>query len=173
MRIKRFHIEHLPKEYNFAVVAESPINEECAQFGTEGYHERAIKECTAMIHQLERVHGDPPSGSLFFIINAYHDLPAKTDKNGRIILPIPYDDYHEVAVMYPNNDEEGEKFALKCENEIPEYWDDEARKELGLKHAAEIVHLEEDGKSVCGRPGGKLTGKRKELTCKSCIEIVA
>ena len=91
-----------------------PYAEDCAQLGTPGYYERARKECRAYRNQLRRVFGEPPGNASFVMKSFPHDLGS----------------YHEICVRYDPNNEEESDFAYMCEGNLPELWDEEARKEL-------------------------------------------
>jgi len=94
----------------------SPCGEDCAQLGSEGYRRRALIECGAYRHQLERVieaMGKPvPDGFALTIKGFQHD----------------YGTYYEVVAIFES--EEGADLAYALEAQIPEYWDEQARKEL-------------------------------------------
>jgi hypothetical protein len=85
--------------------------------GTPGYDPlKARKECEAFRNQLRRMFGDEPDGALLVIRANPHDFGTYLTVDCR------YNDDVEAAVNY----------AFRCENDMPESWDDEARKELGL-----------------------------------------
>ena len=94
----------------------TPYEEECAQVGSEDYHERVYREGRAYISQLIRQHGEPPEGADLRIKANAHDFGT----------------YHEVVVVYDPEDEAAVKYAWDLEGNTPGRWDDEARKELGL-----------------------------------------
>lgn len=48
----------------FIDVGSAPWNEECAQLGSDDYHDRAKRECRAYLNQLRRMFGEEPSGAL-------------------------------------------------------------------------------------------------------------
>lgn len=96
-------------------IGSTPNAEDCAQVGSENYTERSRKECQAYINQLTRIYGEPPFGARYKISSNPHDFGT----------------YHEVDIVFDDQNEAAEEYAYKvelgCEN-----WDDEARKELGL-----------------------------------------
>ena len=102
----------------------SPYGEECAQVGTENYTIRAREECHAYKNQLFRLiekqfnktRDELPDGFLGVKISA-HDFGC----------------YHEVVARYNDNDTDAEEIAYWLEANSPEYWDDEAKKELKEK----------------------------------------
>jgi len=98
-------------------IGSSPIDEKCAQLGTDGYWEKAQKECRAFINQLRRVFGKEPGSARLIIKRNPHDFGT----------------YLSVNCYYNDGDEEALDYALRCEGETPENWDDEAREELGLE----------------------------------------
>ena len=95
-------------------IGSSPVDEPCAQIGTDGYYELAQKECKAFVNQLLRVFGKPPQETYLKVKGFDHDF-------GR---------YYEVVVVYDDNHEEGLEYALKLEGNTPEKWDEEAKDEL-------------------------------------------
>jgi hypothetical protein len=99
-------------------VGPSPADEQCAQLGKEGYAPQAKKECRALINQLRRMYGDEPFGARLFIKAQAHDFGS----------------YYEVECEFNSDSEEATEYAYGCEN-LPEKWDEEARKELGLTTA--------------------------------------
>ena len=96
----------------------TPSAEDCEQLG-EGYSShKAALECNAFKRQLYRQFPelvDHPTVRLV-IRNNYHDFGT----------------YPEVAVSFDDNDESGIDLAYRIESNMPEYWDDEAKAELGL-----------------------------------------
>lgn len=97
-------------------IGSSPAEEKCAQVGTDGYYERAQKECKALIHQMRREIG-PEKGSAKFKIKAN---------------PHDFGSYYEVVVYFDSNDEEGIEYAFNAEKNLPAEWDTVAKEELGL-----------------------------------------
>lgn len=93
-----------------------PVDEECAQLGQKDYHERAKRECIVLINQLRRIHGDPPEGAHLRIKSFPHDFGV----------------YVEVVCYYEEGNKGAYEYALNCED-LPETWDDEAKKELDGK----------------------------------------
>jgi hypothetical protein len=101
---------------DYVSIGSSPCNESCAQVGTDGYTEKAKKECRAFQNQLERHFKNFPDGCFLSIKSFPHDFGS----------------YLEVIVRYDENDEAAANFAYDIENNCPENWDDEAKKELGI-----------------------------------------
>lgn len=95
----------------------TPAAESCAQVGAEDYHKQSKAEIAAYIGQLNRVFGDKmPPGCRF---------------SGKA-FPHDFGTYHEVVVWFDPDSEDESNFAYSCENNMPQEWDAEARKELGL-----------------------------------------
>lgn len=97
-------------------IGSSPNAEDCAQVGSENYSARAKRECQAYINQLNRAYPNMPVGMYLKITSHPHDAGT----------------YHEVTVVFNDENEEHNDFLwgnleMGCEN-----WDAEARKELGL-----------------------------------------
>ena len=95
----------------------SPASEDCAQVGAEDYYPRAVNECKALIGQLRRELGEEPFGARLRVEAFPHDFGT----------------YHEVVCEYNEEYEDAEEYAFRCESELPDRWDAEARKELGLE----------------------------------------
>lgn len=95
-------------------IGTTPTGEDCSQVGSEGYYEKARKESIIFINQLKRVFGEPPYGAAITIKSFPHD----------------FGDYLDVVCVYDDQNEEAMNYAFKLEAETPEYWDDEAKKEL-------------------------------------------
>lgn len=102
---------------DYLTLGSTPCGESCAQMGSDDYHERMRKETKAYIHQLHRQFGETPGARL-------------TTKS----FPHDFGNYHEVCVVFNNEDEGAVEIAYKCEGELPESWDDEARVELGVEY---------------------------------------
>lgn len=92
----------------------TPYEEDCAQVGSDGYMRRARQECRAYIKQLIRTFGEPPAGCSLVIKSSPHDFGS----------------YLAVEAVF---DEAGQEYALRCDNQQPRNWDDQARAELGLE----------------------------------------
>lgn len=95
-------------------IGSSPHGEDCAQVGSDDYNPRMRAETTAFVHQLQRMFGAPPYGAAFRVKGFPHDFGS----------------YYEVVVAFDDAVEDSVKFAYQVENNTPESWDDEARKEL-------------------------------------------
>ena len=92
-----------------------PHGEDCAQVGADDYYDRAKREVRAYIGQLVRVCGEPPDGV---------SLRCKS-------FPHDFGSYMEAVVSFDCDDESQAKYAYRLESEGPEFWDAEAREELG------------------------------------------
>ena len=97
----------------------TPAAEDCEQLVPNYNPDKARKECIAFRNQLRRVFGPEPEGARLIIKSSPHD----------------FGNYMEVAVKYDTNNEAASEYAYKCEGEMPEFWDAEARVELGLPPA--------------------------------------
>lgn len=86
----------------------TPFGEDCAQVGTDNYHDRAMRETRRYIELLEKKFPDKPEGVKFDVRSFPHDFGT----------------YHEVVVVYDRDDEEQVDFALKVEHHLPETWED-------------------------------------------------
>lgn len=95
-------------------LAASPVGEECAQVGSDGYYERAKKECNAFIRQLRREFGNEPTGARLYIKSNPHD----------------FGNYYEVECKFDENCPEAIEYAFELEARLPENWDEKAKVEL-------------------------------------------
>lgn len=95
-------------------LASAPVGEECAQLGSDGYYERAKRECTAFIRQLRREFGDEPVGARLYVKSNAHDFGS----------------YYEVACKFDPQYEKAVEYAFKLEANLPENWDEKAKVEL-------------------------------------------
>lgn len=99
-----------------------PCGENCAQLGhTPDYNVVARKECRAYINQLSRQFRNAPIGVY---------LKTKWNKYDLGVGEVA--EYPEVIVCFDENDENACDFAQKMESSLPEFWDEEAKKELGI-----------------------------------------
>lgn len=100
---------------DYIEIGSSPCDEDCAQLGSDNYYNKAQKECKAFIKQLRRVFGDEPAGARLRIKSNEHDFGT----------------YYEVVCQYDDSDNnEAFAYAINCENNTPQKWDEEALKEL-------------------------------------------
>lgn len=95
----------------------TPPLEECAQVGSHNYEQNAKRECQVFIAQLKRQFPDLPVGVELKIKGFPHDFGT----------------YYDVVVTYNTDDEQATRAAHMIDEQIPAYWDKEARKELGLE----------------------------------------
>ncbi|MAE81285.1 MAG: hypothetical protein CMB80_01025 [Flammeovirgaceae bacterium] len=101
---------------NYLYIGSAPCDEDCAQVGTDGYREQALKECNALLAQMHRKMEPEPDGAQLALRWHPHDFGS----------------YASVVCYYDPNIEEAIDYAVKCENNLPENWDEQAREELGL-----------------------------------------
>ena len=95
-----------------------PSGEDCEQVGDRFDRIKAIRECNAYRSQLYRAFPE--------LVN--HDRV-------RLVIRMQCHDfgsYPEVAVRFSYEDEEDIDLAYRIDSDAPEYWDDEAKVELGL-----------------------------------------
>lgn len=101
---------------DFVYIGPSPAEEDCAQVGSDNYHELARKECSALIAQLRRQFGQEPDGAELRVKRESHDFGS----------------YLEVVCYYDERSQAAIEYAYKCEGNLPATWDEEARRELGI-----------------------------------------
>jgi hypothetical protein len=101
------------------LIGATPWDEACAQVGTEGYRDRAVKECRAFLKQLERHYTAEIGG----------ELPCRL-----VIEAHPHDfgSYHEVSAVFADDSKEAVEAAYWLEAHSPEKWDSDSRAELGI-----------------------------------------
>ena len=99
---------------DYITIGYSPSGEDCAQVGSDNYEIQSRLECSAFIAQLRRQFGTEPILSRLSIKTFPHDFGS----------------YQEVVCYYDDVDEEAKNYAFRLESETPEYWDEEAKKEL-------------------------------------------
>ena len=99
---------------NHLDIGSSPHGERCAQVGTEGYVKQARIECRLYIDVLRRTLGPEPEGARLSVASNPHDFGTY------LSVRCYYNPTHALALEY----------ALRCEAEGPEEWDDLARERL-------------------------------------------
>lgn len=95
-----------------------PSGENCEQVGENFDRSKAIRECNAYRNQLYR---------------AFPEL--RDHERIRLIIRSQSHDfgsYPEVAVRFSYDEEDDIDLAYRIDSEAPEFWDEEARAELGL-----------------------------------------
>ena len=94
----------------------TPSGEDCAQVGATkyDYYELARMELQAFLNQLKRMFPNPPP-----------DVRFKRQSN-----PHDFGTYYDLAIRYNSNDEEAVNYAMNIENNLPENWDEQAKREL-------------------------------------------
>ncbi len=93
----------------------TPVDEPCAQVGSDDYSKRARLECRAFIGQLERAFPDAIAAGLYFRIKSN---------------PHDFGSYYEVQAVFDDEDESQTEWAYTIEGELPQAWDNDARNEL-------------------------------------------
>jgi len=101
----------------------TPVEEDCAQLGSENYLENTERECSAYIGQLKRTFGKPPPNARFRVTKNPHDFGM----------------YHDVVVEFDDEDVKASKYAYKIETNLPDKWDEQA---LMVVRGTEIVSLD-------------------------------
>ena len=104
---------------SYLTVGSAPAGENCAQVGTEGYVQAAIREGRAYIGQLRR----------HYKAQVGHDFPCRL-----IVQSHPHDFgfYYEVNVVYQDEEPHEVMAVLWLTNNSPELWDQTAKDELGI-----------------------------------------
>ena len=87
-------------------IGSSPVAEECAQVGSDGYFERAQEECKRYIAQLREQFGPEPAGARLKVKSFPHDFGT----------------YYEVVCLFEVGNEEAEEYAYACEGDAWQEW---------------------------------------------------
>lgn len=112
----------------------SPIDEDCAQVGSENYDIQSRAECYAYLNQLYR----------FLRTSGYNT--EKLPGDFRLFVktyPHDFGNYREVVAKFDANNEKAWDIALLLERSGPEKWDGVARAEIADKVSAclAIAHI--------------------------------
>lgn len=102
---------------NYETFGPTPRGEDCQQVGMPTYDsQKARQECHAFVQQLIRAFGEPPFGARLRVKSFPHDFGS----------------YMEVCGIFDEENEEATNYVYNIEANLPENWDEEAKKELGL-----------------------------------------
>lgn len=93
---------------DFINIGSSPAAEDCVGVGVPNYSILAKRECNRFIKLIRATLGPEPEGAELRIKGFDHD----------------YGRYYEVVCWYDDALPESQEYALKCESEAPEYWDE-------------------------------------------------
>lgn len=88
----------------------TPGGEDCAQVGDADYRMIATKEMNAYIGQLQRMFPDFADHGLFRIAWQNHDFGT----------------YGDVVFVFDDEEDGAVDYAINVENNVPEFWDDDA-----------------------------------------------
>jgi len=102
-------------------IGSSPNGEDCAQVGAPNFSAQSQKECRAYKNQLERAYPNMPAGMFLKVQSSPHDMGT----------------YYDVVVVFNDESEEHETFLWGNLETGCEFWDEDARKELGLDEDAD------------------------------------
>jgi hypothetical protein len=91
-----------------------PLDEPCAQLGSDTYYNDSNAEVIALIDMIERTIGNPPPGTRLKKISCPHDFGT----------------YYDISVVYDSDDEESEEYMLQVESNLPYEWDEKAKEVL-------------------------------------------
>ena len=95
----------------YLTLAPVPVEEDCAQVGTDEYTARARAECQRFIALLRKKFGPEPDGARLAVKSFPHD----------------FGDYLEVICYFDDTLPESVEYALHCEDNLPATWDDASR----------------------------------------------
>jgi hypothetical protein len=88
-------------------LAPAPVEEDCAQVGTDDYPTRARAECRRFIALLRQKFGPEPEGARLAVKTCAHD----------------FGDYFEVVCYFDETLPESVEYAYRCEDNLPATWD--------------------------------------------------
>jgi hypothetical protein len=92
----------------YLTLAPAPVEEDCAQVGTDDYTARARNECRRFMALLRTKFGPEPEGARLDIKSFSHD----------------FGDYLEVVCYFDETLPESVEYAYRCEENLPATWDD-------------------------------------------------
>jgi len=93
---------------SYLTLAPAPVEEDCAQVGTDDYTARARDECRRFMALLRTKFGPEPEGARLAIKSFPHD----------------FGDYLEVVCYFDETLPESVEYAYRCEDKLPATWDD-------------------------------------------------
>lgn len=99
---------------DYITLGQTPVDEKCAQVGTNNYIERALRECRIFGKVLKKQFEEAPGTASLGIKASPHDFGI----------------YYEVACFFDNEDEEGREYAFRLEEHLPLKWPEWARNEV-------------------------------------------
>jgi len=91
-----------------------PMSEKCESVGVNYDSTKARQQAISLISQLIRTVGDNPEGSRLKVQSNPHDFGY----------------YYSVAFVFDNENEEHIQHLNKLEENFPEFWDEQSKKEL-------------------------------------------
>ena len=94
--------------HTYLALAPAPVEEDCAQVGTDDYTVKARAECQRFITLLRKTFGPEPAGARLAVISFPHD----------------FGDYLEVVCYFDATLPESVEYAYRCEDNLPATWDD-------------------------------------------------
>lgn len=95
-----------------------PLDEPCAQLGSDTYYRDSNAEVIALIDMIERTIGNPPPGTRLKKVACPHDFGT----------------YYDISVSYDPDDMESEEYMLQVESNLPDKWDENAKEILKTLH---------------------------------------
>jgi hypothetical protein len=110
----------------FELCTTTPHDEKCVQSNSPNYSRLSRIEARVLQNQLIRMHGTPPGGAYFKVTSNPHDFGT----------------YHDLAIVYDEDDDEEVDYMLKIESGVPDNWDEIAKQELA--EAGYTLEEEED-----------------------------
>jgi hypothetical protein len=100
---------------DYMEIGSVPASEPCAQVGNDDYHKLSRIECRTFKEQLMRLWSEKLLPGMYFTIKTF---------------PHDFGSYSEVCIVYDDADEAQTDMAVEIQNEMPETWDSEAKKDM-------------------------------------------
>ena len=123
---------------DYISIGSAPRNEDCVQVNPQGdYHDAMRAECRRFLDLIQKKLGLGPPGAYLAIESIPHDFGT----------------YYDVVCYFNDEDEQARAYALRCEADAPETWEDD---HLSPEAQAHIQARERAREGICGLCGEEL-----------------
>lgn len=95
---------------DYITLGSSPLDEDCAQVGTDEYQQRSRAELQQLKRMMQDIHPEIALG--YYTVKAF---------------PHEFGTYHELCAMFDDDYEATVNWAFEAEDTVPAKWDDQAR----------------------------------------------
>jgi len=99
---------------DYITLGSSPVNEDCAQVGSEDYYLKSRAELVELTRMMETIHPQPGNGAFYAVKAFQHDFGT----------------YRELCAIFDDDDPEQAEWAYQAEELVPEDWDEEAKRNI-------------------------------------------